>query len=129
VGAVLTVAAAGCAPPGTSLTGTVTLDGKPVEGATLQFYPEAGDGQTSHAFTDKAGKFLAKVSPVPLVVTISKSAATGRKVQAFPDLPPADEMGESLPSRYSDRKKTELRVTPVEGKITVSGFVLTSGEK
>lgn len=126
--ALLLAAVTGCTPPGTNLSGTVTLDGRPVEAATLHFYPAVGDGQTSHAFTDKTGKFLARVSPVPLVVTIAKATPTGQKVQAFPDTPPVDEMAESLAPRYSDRKKTELKVTPVEGKTTVADFALTSDE-
>lgn len=120
---------AGCGPTPTLLSGTVTLDGDPVEEAVLQFYPEAGDGQTSHAFADKSGNFLAKVSPVPLVVTITKAKATGEKIQSFPDSPPVDVMAESLPPRYSDRRKTELRVTPVEGKTTVADFALTAEGK
>jgi FlaG/FlaF family flagellin (archaellin) len=108
------------------VSGVVTLDSSPVEEATLQFYPASGDGQTSHAVTDKAGKFSAKVSPVTLVVTITKSAPTGEKMQSFPDSPPVDVMAESLSPRYSDRNKTELKVTPVEGKTTVADFTLTS---
>ena len=125
----LAVGLAGCGPTPTLLSATVTLDGRPVEEAAIQFYPAAGDGQTSHAFTDKSGRFLAKVSPVPLVVTISKAAPTGKKMQSFPDSPPVDELAESLAPRYSDRKKTELKVTPVEGKTTVADFALTSDEK
>ena len=126
---VLSATVAGCTPPGTNLSGTVTLDGRPVEEVTLQFYPAEGNGQTSHAFTDKTGKFLARVSPVPLVVTISKSTPSGEKAQAFPGEPLADVMAESLAPRYSDRKKTELRVAPVEGKTVVADFALTSEEK
>lgn len=124
--AMLSAAVSGCAPPGTNLSGTVTLDGRPVEAATLQFYPAAGDGQTSHAFTDKTGKFLARVSPVPLTVTISKATPTGQKLQTFPDTPPEDVMAESLAPRYSNLQRTELKVTPVEGKTTVADFALTS---
>jgi hypothetical protein len=120
---------AGCGPTPTLLSGTVTLDGNPVEEAVLQFYPEAGNGQTSYASADKSGNFLAKVSPVPLVVTITKAKATGEKMQSFPDSPPVDVMAESLPPRYSDRRKTELRVTPVEGKTTVADFALTAEGK
>ena len=120
---------AGCGPTPTLLSGSVTLDGSPVGEAVLQFYPAAGDGQTSHAFADKKGNFLAKVSPVPLVVTISKAKATGEKTQSFPDTPPVDVMAESLSPRYSDRTKTELKVTPVEGKTTIADFALTSDEK
>lgn len=125
-GALLATALTGCGPAHTRLTGMVTLDGKPVEGATLQFYPAAGDGQTSHAVTDATGTFLVKVSPVQLVVTISKAGATGEKTRAFPDSPLVDVIGESLSPRYSDRKGTELRVTPVAGTTTVADFRLSS---
>jgi hypothetical protein len=37
-------------PTGTNLSDTVTLDGRPVEEATLQFYP--ADGRTSRAKRD-----------------------------------------------------------------------------
>jgi len=35
-------------------------------------------------------------------------------------------MAESPAPRFSDRKKTEVHVTPVEGKTTVADFTLTS---
>ena len=57
---------AGCGPTPTVVSVTLTLDGRPGEGATLEFYPAAGDGQTSHASSDKAGAFHAKFSPGPL---------------------------------------------------------------
>jgi len=117
---------AGCGPAPTLLSGTVTLNGRPVQAATLQFYPAAGDGKTSHALSNATGGFRAKVSPVPLVVTISKPLPSGEKMKPFPDSEPVDVMAESLAPRYSDRKKTELRVTPVEGKNTVADFALTS---
>lgn len=123
---IVAVVLVGCGPAPTVVSGVVTLDGSPVPEATLQFYPEAGKGQTSHAVTDKAGKFSAKVSPVPLVMTITKSVPTGEKRQSFPDSPPLDVFAESLAPRYSDRKKTELRATPVQGKTTVANFDLTS---
>jgi len=119
----------GCGPPPTRLTGTVTLDGRPVEAAALQFYPAAGNGQTSHAFADKTGRFVAKVSPVPLVVTISKPKPTGEKIEPFPDTAPVELMAESLAERYSDRTKSELRVTPIAGTTTVADFALSSDEK
>jgi hypothetical protein len=126
---VVVIGLTGCGPAPTIVSGVVTLDGSPVEEATLQFYPASGDGQTSHAVTDKAGKFSAKVSPVTLVVTITKSAPTGEKMQSFPDSPLVDVMEESLPDRYSDRLKTELGVTPVEQRSTVANFALTSDAK
>jgi len=37
--------------------GTVLLDGKPLEGATVSFVPEGGTGRSASGFTDKDGVF------------------------------------------------------------------------
>jgi hypothetical protein len=59
--AVLTLAAAGCADKyaPVSVSGVVTLEGKPVEGATVYFYAvgDAHDGRPAHGTTDKDGAF------------------------------------------------------------------------
>ncbi|EAQ81359.1 hypothetical protein DSM3645_23246 [Blastopirellula marina DSM 3645] len=39
------------------VTGTVTLDGKPLPEAMVSFYPEAG-GRSAHGVTDGAGQYL-----------------------------------------------------------------------
>lgn len=118
----------GCGPAATIVNGTATLDGQPLDEATVQFFPADGDGQTHHAFTDARGVYRAKISPVPMIVVISKSKVIGQR-EEFPDSPPVDVMEESLPTRYSDRLKTELRVTPVEGQTIVADFSLTSDTK
>jgi hypothetical protein len=126
--AAVCVAAAGCGPSSTVVTGTARLDGRPLDQATVQFFPVDGDGQTHHAFTDARGVYRAKISPVPMMVVISKPKVVGQS-QMFPDSPPVDTMVESLPTRYSDRLKTELRVTPVEGQAVAADFVLISDAK
>lgn len=118
----------GCGPAATVVNGTITLDGQPLDEAAVQFFPVAGDGQTHHAFTDAKGVYRTKISPVPMMVVISKSKVVGQR-EEFPDTPPVDVMEESLPAHYSDRLKTELRVTPVESQTVVADFALTSDEK
>ena len=54
--------AAGCSgpkgPARVTVTGTVTLDGKAVEGANVIFHPlEGTDALASQAFTDSVGRF------------------------------------------------------------------------
>ena len=52
--------ASGCGSSGPELgyvTGTVTLDGKPVNGATLIFSPQDGKGTTSSGQTDAEGHY------------------------------------------------------------------------
>lgn len=56
----LLAATTGCGPSGPELgrvEGTVTLDGKPLTGARVCFYPEAG-GRTAEAVTDQQGHYV-----------------------------------------------------------------------
>ena len=50
---------AGCAAEEESklgeVTGTITLDGQPVDGAVVQFVPQGPDGTTSYGLSDKGG--------------------------------------------------------------------------
>jgi hypothetical protein len=64
------------------VTGTVTLDGKPVEGATISFVPDGDSSLSASGLTDASGNFrLTSVSPgdgaVPgkYKVTVSKLTA------------------------------------------------------
>src|SRR2546423_1205426 len=52
------VALAGCGRQFVPVEGTVTLDGKPLAGATVAFVPE-GPGQPASGFTDNEGVFRA----------------------------------------------------------------------
>ncbi|QDU78139.1 hypothetical protein Pan97_52210 [Bremerella volcania] len=62
--AVLLAAAVGCGGSGLpSLTGTVTIDGKPAPaGVAIQFSPIAEGGSPSYAQTDEQGKYEAQFS-------------------------------------------------------------------
>jgi len=62
-------------------TGTVTLDGQPVEGATVTFVPQDADGRTATGTTDQSGKFVLQTAgagegalPGKYKVTVSKVA-------------------------------------------------------
>jgi hypothetical protein len=115
----------GCGPASAVVSGTVTLDGRPVEEGIVQFFPAAGDGQTQHAITNKIGAYRVSLSPVQMLVQIRKPKVVGQE-RMFPDSPLVDKIAESIPPRYSDRDKTELRITPVAGQTTVADFALTS---
>ena len=47
----------GDTPPLGQVTGTVTLDGKPVDGATIQFEPTTSGLPTAFGRTDSQGKY------------------------------------------------------------------------
>ena len=84
------------------------------------FYPAAGDGPTSHAFTDATGRFSAKIFPKKTAVTVSLYRPTG----VIRDGEPVAE--QAVPSRYVERETTVLVIEPVEGKNTVCDVTLTT---
>ncbi|MHB8899695.1 MAG: hypothetical protein ACYC6Y_13185 [Thermoguttaceae bacterium] len=77
-GGLCLAAVAGCAPKGpetVEVTGTVTLDGQPVEGAIVGFRPT--EGTPGAGTTDASGKFTLKATPGPNGVTVIKSETVG----------------------------------------------------
>jgi len=89
----------GCADKGadvgtTAVTGTVTLDGQPVEGAGVSFSPKSADGRAAAGKTDASGRFsLTTVTsgdgamPGSYAVAVSKTSGGG---SAAPVLTPQD---------------------------------------
>ncbi len=77
--AVLACMMGGCSPgavPTVEVSGTVNLDGKPLEGAMVGFYPATG-GAPAIGQTDSAGKFKLKVPAGKAKVSVSKTEAGG----------------------------------------------------
>ncbi len=69
----------GCGPgsiPTVEVSGTVTLDGKPLEGAMVGFYPASG-GAPATGQTDSSGKFTLRVPAGKAKVSVSKTEAGG----------------------------------------------------
>lgn len=94
-------------------------DGEPLGGASMMFYPVDGNGQTSHAFTDAAGRYRARVVATKLAVTVSLFESVGTDARGEPLLEQA------LHPRYSDCSQTQLTALPEAGKTTVCDFALT----
>jgi hypothetical protein len=116
----------GCGAPATVVSGVVTLDGEIVSGASVQLYPVGGKGQPAGATTDDAGRFRARVSPVPLRVLVSKRTFGGYVAD------PLDPTGEKiavvdelLPARYASLETTPLTVDPVAERTTAIDLSLT----
>jgi Carboxypeptidase regulatory-like domain len=57
VGIVLTGCSNSSRPPTYPVTGTVTLQGKPVAGAAITFVPTGNEGEAASAITDSEGKY------------------------------------------------------------------------
>ena len=146
--ALLLVAAAGCGGKYTPVpvSGVVTLDGQPVEGATVYFYAvgDERDGRPAFGTTDKAGEFRLSTMgnddgalPRPYKVVVTKYVPTNPnlKIPDFPNTPEgqsekADFMYKNfeakgiqpfkniLPAKYGDSGTTPLQ-QEVKGKTTV----------
>jgi len=110
------------------VTGTVTLDGKPLSDATIVFMPVAPDGSTPGGLTNEAGVYELKTASgsqngvgAPAgeyKVMINRYVdSKGAVVKATPDQGPMGLGGmESLPQKYSNPGMTTLTATvPKEG--------------
>ena len=93
---------AGCETPYATVKGRVTLDGKPLGGALVGFYPDQGRG--SHGETDADGRYelrytnkKAGVPPGGCVVRITTADAN---------------TPEKLPARYHDKSELAEEVKP-----------------
>src|SRR4051794_21672200 len=76
----LAAAPAGCGGDGKqSVTGTVTLDGKPVEEGVITFVRTDGSGSEGAKIKD--GSFQAKVPPGKYKIQLNGRKVTGTKVQ------------------------------------------------
>jgi hypothetical protein len=122
------ILAGGCGQPQTVLTGLVTLDGKPIAGANLEFFPINGVGRVSVTETDASGRFRVTVAPSALSVTVIAIEVVGKIPDpAFPGSM-IDDARDVFPQEYASHETTPLTAEPVEGQTTTIDFPLTSAE-
>ena len=88
------------------VSGTVTVDGAPIESGAITFLP--ADGQTPTAGGEiKDGKYRVKVPVGVMKVSISAPKVVGKKkIYPTPDSPEMPVTVEALPERFNE--KTEL---------------------
>lgn len=112
-GAPLSGCSKGDYPPLGSVTGTVTLDGKPLANATVTFQP-VGPGRASTGTTDDQGWYEliylndvkgALVGPAVVMITTAKSGSDDGTTPSVP---------ERLPKQY--HSASTLKAEVVEGK-------------
>lgn len=131
----LAIFAAGCGVKSRTspVTGVVTLDGKPLVGASIHFVPQ-GAGRDATGETDKDGQFTMStlqprdgVVPGTYKVVISPSTgAADTKQYASPEeamaaaskAPPKKASGPALPEKYTRPDQTPLtQEVPVQGQL------------
>lgn len=98
------------------VTGTVTLDGKPLEGALVAFYPE--EGRTVGGTTDAEGFY-----EVMYLQGVKGTKVGPNKVEITTSLDPSDEdwrpgkSAEKVPPWYNVRTTLEANVEPGDNVI------------
>lgn len=125
--ACLAVGLVGCGqdsgPALANVTGTVTLDGKPLPDAAVTFYPADG-GRPSQGFTDESGKYTLRFTGTKEGAVVGQN--TVQVEVGLPmgesEAPPASKLPQ-LPAKYN--KKTELTAEVKRGSNTID-FDLTS---
>jgi hypothetical protein len=116
---------AGCGGPTTSISGTVTLGGQPLEKAIVQFRPERENDRPAVVLTDASGRYRVAVTPVPFrVVILCQRVAGQRKDELDPEGPLVDFFEDLVPEQYMQWQTTPLRVEPEAGHTTVADFSL-----
>ena len=101
----------GCGGPETStVTGAVTVDGKPLDKGVITF--TSPDGKTATAEI-KSGNYEARTSPGTNRVQISAPVVTGTRPEYnAPDAPRVEITEESLPERYHTKSDLTMDVKP-----------------
>jgi len=131
--------------PVTPVTGTVTLNGEPVENAMVTFIPDASSGTVATATTDKEGRYVLKTYigdktafgafPGGYKVTVVKRVQTDFPDLDLKNLTPEEEEALSnqvsaalrgrapkyeylVPKKYGSQQTSELSAeVPTKGKI------------
>jgi len=117
----------------TPVTGVVTLDGKPLGGAAIQFVPQ-GSGRDATGQTDANGEFVMStfeprdgvvagtykvVISQPLGTPDSKQYATAEEAMAAATKPPPKPSGPVVPQQYTRVDQTPLtQEVPAKGRLT-----------
>lgn len=115
------------------VSGTVSLDGSPLPGATVSFIPvDSNAGSDAGGVTDQSGKYELKAGegagtgakPGEYRVVVSRLMKDGSPVMADKDKSPMqlmlDGAKESVPEKYSDVLKSELKASVPAGGGTVN---------
>jgi hypothetical protein len=148
---VIIAVVAGCGggrdwPPTSEATGTVSLDGQPVEGATVSFFPKDGQ-KPANGETDSSGQFVLttfNVNDGAMVGTFNVSVARYPKNDVVgtpggtpynPDMesdpilsnkPGGSVDDNDLPKKFADPETSGLTATAADSGSNVFNFELSS---
>jgi hypothetical protein len=96
-----------------TVTGTITVDGRPLEKGSISFFPADGKGPTAGSDV-KDGKYTAtKVAVGTVKVQIRYAKKVGEKpLYDTPNSPVRPLFKEALPAKFNDKTELTLEVKP-----------------
>jgi hypothetical protein len=135
--ALLALLLGGCGKGTVHVEGIVTLDGKPVPGATVLFTPEGGNGRAASALTDEDGNFrlstysegdgalpgqysvvVTRTRGVPEPPAMLQPGEEKKVIGHYRDFKNKDRRKSSLPASYSNEATSPLKCrVPHDGKV------------
>jgi hypothetical protein len=105
----------GCGSNRTTIEGTVTYAGQPVEQGSITFEPASGAGPSAGGIIEN-GRYKVDaegLTPGEMIVRISAVRATGKKIEAGPPEPPGtmvDEVRPYIPAAYNEQSTLKAQV-------------------
>jgi len=93
-----------------TVTGTVTLDGRPLQHASVVFQPVTG--RPSAGLTDANGKYSLIYTPDVKGASIGKHQVVIRTTGLEEDDDAAEKKKETLPKKYNDSTELQAEVAP-----------------
>jgi hypothetical protein len=120
------LAVAGCGqgshPACVPVEGTVTLNGKPLPGAIVEFYPVVAPGEAALPFsrgqTDASGRYQLKCDNRQAGAVVGKHRVVVRlaPTERDPDAPPKKTPASAIPVPYLTASQTPLEVEVAAGQ-------------
>ena len=93
-----------------TVTGRVTLDGKPLEGVIVEFQPLSDDGSPSAGQTDEDGHYKLMYTFKTRGATPGEHLVTIRTAAAFYD--EEEDVEELIPAKYNSQSELRRTVEP-----------------
>jgi len=106
------IALTGCDSGPSTVSGTVTVDGKPLENGAISFLPSAGEGPTAGT-SIKAGKYTAEVPPGSKRVEITGYEVIGQEpAYGDPNGPMKDKTKSVVPPKFNQQSTLTADIKP-----------------
>lgn len=114
--AVVGLAGCGLGAAGTAVTGSVTLDGEPLESGRIVFEPQGAGKMAIGTIAQGTYQIAADQAPTPgtYLIRITAERPTGKNTavvsRSLEDQAPAEQYEQYLPAKYNSRSELTLQI-------------------